>query len=93
MRLRQLAAFGAACLFVAGCGGSSGTPGTQAGAERTLSRLEQVGRDLFFDIQLSDVDRNVYETMSIRFARHKSETEEKIVTREIAYCLEYADWI
>jgi len=46
-----------------------------------------------FDIQLSDVDRGVYETLALRVARHPSETEEYLVTRVLAYCLEYADGI
>ncbi|MEO6878283.1 MAG: YaeQ family protein [Gemmatimonadaceae bacterium] len=46
-----------------------------------------------FDIELSDVDRNVYETLSLRVARHPSETEEYLVTRVLAYCLEYAEGI
>lgn len=46
-----------------------------------------------FDIQLSDVDRNVYQTLSLRVARHPSETPEYLVTRVLAYCLEYAEGI
>jgi uncharacterized protein YaeQ len=46
-----------------------------------------------FDIQLSDVDRNVYETISLKAARQPSETEEYLVTRVLAYCLEYTDGI
>ena len=46
-----------------------------------------------FDVQLSDVDRNVYETLTLRVARHPSETEEYLVTRVLAYCLEYAEGI
>jgi uncharacterized protein YaeQ len=46
-----------------------------------------------FDVQLSDVDRNVYETIAIRAARHPSETEEYLVTRVLAYCLEYTEGI
>jgi uncharacterized protein YaeQ len=46
-----------------------------------------------FDIQLSDVDRNVYETLALRVARHPSETEEYLVTRVLAYCLEYTEGI
>ena len=46
-----------------------------------------------FDIQLSNVDRNVYETLSLRVARHPSETPEYLVTRVLAYCLEYAEGI
>lgn len=46
-----------------------------------------------FDIHLSDVDRNVYETLALRVARQPSETEEYLVTRVLAYCLEYAEGI
>src|SRR3954462_10970358 len=46
-----------------------------------------------FDVQLSDVDRGVYETLSLRVARHPSETEEYLLTRVLAYCLEYTDGI
>ncbi|MEO7083319.1 MAG: YaeQ family protein [Gemmatimonadaceae bacterium] len=46
-----------------------------------------------FDIQLSDVDRGVYETLSFRAAKQPSETEEYLVTRVLAYCLEYTDGI
>ncbi|MDQ3520396.1 MAG: YaeQ family protein [Gemmatimonadota bacterium] len=46
-----------------------------------------------FDIQLSDVDRGVYESIALRVARHPSETEEYLLTRVIAYCLEYAEGI
>ena len=46
-----------------------------------------------FDVQLSDVDRGVYETLSIRAARQPSETEEYLATRVLAYCLEYTEGI
>lgn len=46
-----------------------------------------------FDITLSDVDRGVYETLSLRAARHPSETEEFLVTRVLAWCLEYEEGI
>ena len=46
-----------------------------------------------FDIHLSDVDRNVYETLSFRVAQQPSETDEYLVTRVLAYCLEYTDGI
>lgn len=46
-----------------------------------------------FDIALSDVDRGVYESLALRVARHPSETEEYLLTRVIAYCLEYAEGI
>ncbi|HEX4682205.1 MAG TPA: YaeQ family protein [Gemmatimonadaceae bacterium] len=46
-----------------------------------------------FDVQLSDVDRGVYESLSLRAARQPSETEEYLATRVLAYCLEYAEGI
>ena len=46
-----------------------------------------------FDVQLSDVDRGVYETLSFRAAQQPSETEEYLVTRVLAYCLEYTEGI
>ena len=46
-----------------------------------------------FDVQLSHVDRNVYETLALRVARHPSETEEYLLTRVLAYCLEYREGI
>jgi uncharacterized protein YaeQ len=46
-----------------------------------------------FTIRLSDVDRGVYETLELKVARHPSESDEYLVTRVIAYCLEYAEGI
>lgn len=46
-----------------------------------------------FDIELSDVDRSVYESLSLRVACHPSETEEYLLTRVLAYCLEFAEGI
>ena len=46
-----------------------------------------------FDVQLSDVDRNVYESLSFRAARQPSETKEYLATRVLAYCLEYTEGI
>lgn len=42
-----------------------------------------------FEVRLADADRGVYETLTIRAARHPSETAEFLVTRLLAYCLEY----
>ena len=44
-------------------------------------------------IDLSDVDRGVYEQLDIRIARHPSETAEDMLVRILAYCLEYQDRI
>jgi uncharacterized protein YaeQ len=38
-------------------------------------------------IQLSDVDRGVYESLQATVARHPSETEERLVARLLAYAL------
>jgi uncharacterized protein YaeQ len=46
-----------------------------------------------FEIQLADVDRGVYEPLSFRVACQPSETEEYLMSRVIAYCLEYAEGI
>jgi uncharacterized protein YaeQ len=38
-------------------------------------------------IELSDVDRGVYQALDLRVARHPSETMRYLLTRVIAYCL------
>jgi uncharacterized protein YaeQ len=42
-----------------------------------------------FTVRLADADRGVYETLALRVAQHPSETAEYLVTRLLAYCLEY----
>jgi uncharacterized protein YaeQ len=42
-------------------------------------------------IQLSQVDRGIYETLQTTVARHPSETEERLVLRLLAYALFYED--
>ncbi|HWU68595.1 MAG TPA: YaeQ family protein [Stenotrophobium sp.] len=44
-------------------------------------------------VQLSDMDRSVYQTLDLRVARHPSETAEYMLTRVLAYCLEFQDGI
>ena len=46
-----------------------------------------------FAVQLSDVDRGVYETFDLPIARQPSETAEYMLTRVLAYCLEYTEGI
>ena len=46
-----------------------------------------------FAVQLADVDRGVYEDFTLRLARHPSETDSYMVTRLLAYCLEYEEGI
>jgi uncharacterized protein YaeQ len=44
-------------------------------------------------VELSDVDRGVYETLDVRVAMHPSESAEYLVTRVLAYLLEYGEGI
>lgn len=46
-----------------------------------------------FDVELSNVDRNVYETLSFKAAQHPSESDEYLIARLLAYCLEYRERI
>ena len=46
-----------------------------------------------FDIDLADADRRVYETLALRVARHPSESEPYLLTRVLAYALEYTEGI
>lgn len=46
-----------------------------------------------FAVQLADVDRGVYEDVMLRAARHPSETDAYMMTRVLAYCLEYVEGI
>ena len=44
-------------------------------------------------IDLSDMDRGVFETLDLRIARQPSETIENMLMRVLAYCMEYQDGI
>lgn len=44
-----------------------------------------------FRLDISDIDRHVYEAVEVRVARHPSETLRYLVTRVIAFALEYQD--
>jgi uncharacterized protein YaeQ len=46
-----------------------------------------------FAVQLANVDRGVYENFTLRLARHPSETDSYMITRLLAYCLEYEEGI
>jgi uncharacterized protein YaeQ len=46
-----------------------------------------------FDVDLADADRHRYETLALRMARHPSESEEHLIARLLAYCLEYTEGI
>lgn len=45
------------------------------------------------EVQLADVDRGVYEDLTMRAAQHPSETLPFLATRLLAYCLEYSEGI
>ena len=45
------------------------------------------------EIALSDVDRNVYETLDLRVARHPSETMRYMLTRTLGYALSFEEGI
>jgi uncharacterized protein YaeQ len=45
------------------------------------------------DIDLANADRAVYESLALRVARHPSESEEYLVTRILAYALEFHEGI
>jgi uncharacterized protein YaeQ len=44
-----------------------------------------------FEVKLSDSDRSVYQALAFRVAKHPSETDEFLITRVLAYCLEYGE--
>ena len=46
-----------------------------------------------FTVRLADADRGIYETLALRVAQHPSETAEYLITRLLAYCLEYREGI
>src|SRR3984893_12533298 len=68
---------------------AEGAPGRESG--RGFMAL----RDTIyvFDIELANSDSNVYESLKVSVARHPSETPEHMLTRVLAYCLEYTEGI
>ena len=46
-----------------------------------------------FDIDLADADRGIYQSLALRVARHPSEAEDFLVSRVLAYCLEWTEGI
>jgi uncharacterized protein YaeQ len=46
-----------------------------------------------FDIELSDVDRGVYEKLELRAAQHPSEAMRYLLTRVLAYCVSHEEGI
>jgi uncharacterized protein YaeQ len=46
-----------------------------------------------FTVRLADADRGVYAELRLRVAQHPSETADYLLTRLLAYCLEYTEGI
>jgi uncharacterized protein YaeQ len=46
-----------------------------------------------FEVDLSNVDRNVYETIAFKAAQQPSETDDYLIARVLAYALEYTEGI
>lgn len=44
-----------------------------------------------FHLELADIDRNVYESLDLRVARHPSEDDERMVVRVLARLVAHAD--
>ena len=55
--------------------------------------MAQTATIYHFTIDLSDLDRAVYDSFELKVARHPSETAEYMLVRVLAYCLEYRDGI
>jgi uncharacterized protein YaeQ len=45
------------------------------------------------DVQLADTDRGVYESLSFKVAQQPSESDEHMMARVLAYCLEHTEGI
>lgn len=45
------------------------------------------------DIDVADADRQVYETLALRIARHPSESEAYLIARVLAYAMEHTEGI
>src|SRR4051812_26479157 len=45
------------------------------------------------DVQLADTDRGVYESLAFKVAQQPSESDEHMMARVLAYCLEYTEGI
>lgn len=55
------------------------------GIERRMALTSTVH---VFELTLSDVDRGIYESLTLKVARHPSESAEYLLTRVLAYALE-----
>ena len=46
-----------------------------------------------FEVNLSDIDRGIYETLELKVAQHPSEDGPYLIARVLAYLLEYEEYI
>lgn len=53
--------------------------------------MAQTSTQHVFELSVSDVDRGVYESLTLKVARHPSESEAYMVTRVLAYALELTE--
>src|SRR5262245_58429077 len=68
--------------------------GESISAETWSTDVMAAGATIYsFDIDLADADRSVYETLALRVARHPSESPEYLLTRVLAYALEFEEGI
>jgi uncharacterized protein YaeQ len=44
-----------------------------------------------FDLELGDIDRGVYQSLTLAISQHPSETLERLVSRVLAWCLEHQE--
>ena len=44
-----------------------------------------------FNITLSDMNREIYETLNLTIAQHPSETAERMMTRVLAFCINFEE--
>jgi uncharacterized protein YaeQ len=64
-----------------------------AASQRSPASMALTATIYKFDVELADMDRQVYESLALQVARHPSESEEYLVARLIAYLLEFAEGI
>jgi uncharacterized protein YaeQ len=72
---------------------ASSVPAKRPAVRCILATVSLTSTIYNFDIDLADADRGCYESLALRVARHPSESEEYLVTRVLAYCLECAEGI
>src|SRR4051794_296567 len=69
------------------------TPFCIAHQHRSITRMALTATIYTFTIDLADMDRGCYEALELRVAQQPSETPEYMLSRVLAYCLEYTEGI